>query len=151
MMVLWEEKEILVKNMGEKLFLDSGTLTPLLKTLEKKQTDMRKLLGEYGKVLPIIGMDEPFYYRNKVHHVFSYAKGKVYAGFYEEKSHRVVDVSECLIEDRKPQEIISSIKKLVPSFKWKIYNEDTGYGMLRHVMVRRGFTSGEIMVVLVCA
>lgn len=124
---------------------------PYEETLKKKQSYMQKLLGEYGKVLPIIGMEKPLYYRNKVHHVFSYSKGNVYAGFYEAKSHRVVDVGECLIEDKKSQEIIATIKRLVPSFKWKIYNEDTGYGMLRHVLVRRGFTTGEIMVVLVCA
>ena len=58
-------------------------------------------------------------------------------------------VEECLIEDKKSQEIIRTIRELLPSFKIKTYNEDTGYGLLRHVLVRRGFETGEIMVVLV--
>jgi 23S rRNA (uracil1939-C5)-methyltransferase len=58
-------------------------------------------------------------------------------------------VEECLIEDKKSQEIILTIKKLLKSFKIKTYDEDTGFGLLRHVMVRRGFKTGEIMVVLV--
>ena len=58
-------------------------------------------------------------------------------------------VENCLIEDRKSQEIIHTIKNLLKSFKIKTYDEDTGYGLLRHVMVRRGFKSGEIMVILV--
>ncbi|MCF0132164.1 MAG: 23S rRNA (uracil(1939)-C(5))-methyltransferase RlmD [Pseudobutyrivibrio sp.] len=119
------------------------------KTLELKQQEMVKLLGEFGKVQPVIGMDAPLYYRNKVHHVFGYRKGQVLAGFYREGTHDIVDVGECLIEDKKSQEIIATIKKLVPSFKIKTYNEDTGYGLLRHVLVRRAFSTGEIMVVLV--
>ena len=61
----------------------------------------------------------------------------------------MIAVEECLIEDKKSQEIIRTIRELLPSFKIKTYNEDTGYGLLRHVLVRRGFETGEIMVVLV--
>ena len=60
-------------------------------------------------------------------------------------------MEHCLIEDKKSQEIIATIRKLLPSFKIKTYDEDSGYGLLRHVMVRRGFSSGEIMVILVLA
>ncbi|MFQ9345278.1 MAG: hypothetical protein ACLR2O_06515 [Coprococcus sp.] len=48
-------------------------------------------------------------------------------------------MEECLIEDKKSQEIIRTIRELLPSFKIKTYNEDTGYGLLRHVLIRRGF------------
>ena len=61
----------------------------------------------------------------------------------------MIAVEECLIEDKKSQEIIRTIRELLPSFKIKTYNEDTGYGLLRHVLIRRGFETGEIMVVLV--
>ena len=108
------------------------------------------MLGGYGKVEPIIGMKNPYYYRNKVHAVFDRdRRGNVISGTYEAKSHRVVPVENCLIEDQKSQEIIHTIKNLLKSFKIKTYDEDTGYGLLRHVMVRRGFKSGEIMVILV--
>lgn len=120
------------------------------KQLQKKQRQEESLLGSFGKVEPIIGMKNPYYYRNKVHAVFDRdRRGNVISGTYEAKSHRVVAVENCLIEDQKSQEIIHTIKNLLKSFKIKTYDEDTGYGLLRHVMVRRGFKSGEIMVILV--
>ena len=124
--------------------------TPYDKQLKMKQDKLEKLLGEYGKVEAVIGMNDPYYYRNKVHHVFDYDKrlGTI-SGVYQEKTHHVVNVEDCLIEDKKSQEIIGTIRELCRSFKIKTYDEDTGYGLLRHVLVRRGFTSGEIMVVLV--
>jgi len=120
------------------------------KQLEEKQKRIEKLLGEFAKVEPIIGMGNPYHYRNKVHHVFAYDRKKgIISGCYEERTHRVVDIPNCLIEDEKSQEIIASVKELCKSFKIRTYDEDTGFGSLRHVLVRRGFSSGEIMVVLV--
>ncbi|MDO4939552.1 MAG: 23S rRNA (uracil(1939)-C(5))-methyltransferase RlmD, partial [Lachnospiraceae bacterium] len=118
--------------------------------LKMKQDNLERLLGGFGNIDTIIGMDNPYYYRNKVHHVFDYDKklGTI-SGVYQEKSHRVVNVDDCLIEDKKSQEIIATIRRLCKSFKIKTYDEDTGYGLLRHVLIRRGFSSGEIMVVLV--
>lgn len=123
---------------------------PYKKQLEKKQQYLEKLLKNYGKILPIIGMENPYYYRNKVHAAFDRdRKGNVIAGIYEANSHHVVPVEKCLIEDEKSQEIIRTIRDLAKSFRIKIYDEDTGYGLLRHVLVRRGFQSGQILVVLV--
>jgi 23S rRNA (uracil1939-C5)-methyltransferase len=73
----------------------------------------------------------------------------VISGIYEEGSHKIVPVDSCLIENQKADEIIVSIRKLLPSFKIRPYNEDTGYGLLRHVLIRTGHVSGQIMVVLV--
>ena len=118
--------------------------------LKIKQTKVQTLLKDFGKVRPILGMEDPYHYRNKVHAVFHRdRKGNVICGTYEAGTHRVVPVEDCLIEDEKSQEIIRSIRDLLKSFKIKTYNEDTGYGLLRHVLVRRGFSSGEILVVLV--
>lgn len=117
-----------------------------------KQKNMNKLLKKYGNVKPIIGMDNPFYYRNKVHAVFGRdKKGNIICGTYEAGTHRVVPVEECMIEDKISQEIIRAIRDMLKSFRIKTYDEDTGYGLLRHVLVRRGFSTDEIMVVLVVA
>ena len=117
-----------------------------------KQKKMNKLLKKFANVKPIIGMENPFYYRNKVHAVFDRdRKGNIICGTYEAKTHKVVPVEECLIEDKISQEIIRTIRDMLKSFKIKTYDEDTGYGLLRHVLVRRGFSTGEIMVVLVAA
>lgn len=118
--------------------------------LKKKQKLEEHLLGKYCKVSPIIGMEHPFYYRNKVHSVFGRdRRGNVISGMYEANTHHVIPVEHCLIEDEKCQEIIRTIRQMLKSFKIKTYDEDTGYGLLRHVLVRRGFQTGEIMAILV--
>ena len=123
---------------------------PYEKQLKKKQQNLQGLLGEFGKLEPIIGMENPDHYRNKVHAVFGLdQKHRPIAGVYEEKTHRVVDVESCFLENEKSTAIIRTIKSLLRSFKIKTYDEDTGYGLLRHVLVRTGFQTGQIMVVLV--
>ena len=118
--------------------------------LKKKQQYMTKLLGKYGRVEPIIGMEHPKNYRNKVHAVFHRdRKGNIICGTYQEGTHRVLPVDFCEIEDEKSQEIIRTIRDLAKSFKYPIYDEDRGTGLLRHVLVRRGVATGQIMVVLV--
>jgi 23S rRNA (uracil1939-C5)-methyltransferase len=118
--------------------------------LEEKQKKVESLLKKYCNVESIIGMEKPYHYRNKVHAVFDHdKKGNPISGVYEVGSHRVVSVENCLIEDQKADAIIASIRGLLKSFKIKTYDEDTDYGLLRHVLIRKGFVSGEIMVVLV--
>lgn len=120
------------------------------KQLKEKQKQVEKLLGKFGKVQPIVGMKEPYHYRNKVHAVFDRERnGAIISGIYQAESHKVVRVDSCEIEDQKADEIIVSIRNLLKSFKIKTYDEDTGYGLLRHVLIRVGKHSGEIMVVLV--
>ena len=125
---------------------------PYTEQIKIKQKNMNKLLKKYGNMKPIIGMENPFYYRNKVHAVFDRdKKGNIICGTYEAGTHRVVPVEECMIEDKTSQEIIRAIRDMLKSFRIKTYDEDTGYGLLRHVLVRRGFSTDEIMVVLVVA
>ena len=123
---------------------------PYEEQLKKKQKMEEKLLGKFCKVSPIIGMENPYHYRNKVHSAFGRdRKGNIISGTYEASTHHIIPVEDCLIEDEKCQEIIRTIRGMLKSFKIKTYDEDTGYGLLRHVMVRRGFQTGEIMVILV--
>lgn len=125
---------------------------PYDKQLKTKQKMMQELLGGFGRVEPITGMEDPLHYRAKVHYAFDRdRRGNIIAGCYEADSHKVVDLTltGCLIEDEKCQEIMATVKKLMYSFKIKTYDEDTGYGLLRHCLIRRGVNTGEIMVVLV--
>ncbi len=125
---------------------------PYEKQLEKKQRQVEELLkGSCKVVCPIQGMEDPFHYRNKVHGAFGYRKGEVISGIYKEGTHELVAVEQCLLEDKKADEIIGTIRGMLKSFKIKTYDEDTGYGFLRHVLVKRGFATGQIMVVLVTA
>ena len=78
-------------------------------------------------------------------------QGQIVSGVYQSALHRIVPVSDCLIEDKVADQIIVTIRKLLKSFKIRPYDEDTGRGTLRHVLVRRGWRSGEILVVLVTA
>lgn len=122
------------------------------KQLEKKQKQMEELLGKHAKVQPIVGMEQPMHYRNKVHAVFHFDKKKgAVSGIYEEGTHRVVPVDSCFLENERADEIIVAIRDMLQSFKIRIYDEDTGYGLLRHVMVRTAHKTGQIMVILVCA
>ena len=122
------------------------------KQLDFKQKQVEELLKGLCPVKPIIGMKDPFHYRNKVHAVFDRdKKGNIISGIYEENTHHVVPVEKCLIEDQKADEIIGTIRGLLKSFKIRTYDEDTGFGLLRHVLIRKGFSTGEIMVVLVTA
>lgn len=123
---------------------------PYEKQLSEKQKAVRQLMQPFCKTAEITGMQDPYHYRNKVHAVFARKKdGTIISGVYEEGTHRVVPVEACQIEDEKADAIINDIRGLLKSFYRKTYNEDTGYGLLRHVLIRRGFTTGEIMVVLV--
>jgi len=118
--------------------------------LAAKSTRFRKLMEPYCKPEHIIAMEDPTHYRNKVHAVFGEDdRHRIISGIYEEKSHRIVPVDSCLIENQKADEIIVSVRGLLKSFKIRPYDEDTGYGLLRHVLVRTGHVTGQIMVVLV--
>lgn len=117
--------------------------------LSFKQVRCIRELGQFCHVEEIIGMEKPLHYRNKVQAAFRNVGGKVISGVYQSASHKVVPVDKCFLEDEQADEIIVYIRNLLPSFRLGAYNEDTGRGFLRHVLVRRGFSSGQIMVVLV--
>lgn len=120
------------------------------KQLSFKQAKVIKLLGKYCRVSEIIGMDEPFHYRNKVQAAFGVTRsGQIISGVYQSGTHKIVKTDSCLIEDKTADEIIVFIRSLIKSFKLSVYNENTGRGFLRHILVKRAFGTGEIMVVLV--
>jgi len=119
--------------------------------LHQKQQIVQKFIGSYCRnIEPIIGMTNPYNYRNKVHAVFrSDRSGNIISGVYEPHSHKVVPVNNCLIENQKADEIIGTIRSLLKSFRIKTYDEDNKTGLFRHVLIRTGHRTKEIMVVLV--
>ena len=124
--------------------------TPYKKQLAIKKKRVEELVGKYGKVEDFIEMEEPWHYRCKVHAVFTHdRKGNPVSGIYKEGSHVVVPIDECFLENRKADDIIKTIRGMLKSFKIKTYDEDNGYGLFRHVLIRVGHNTGEIMVVLV--
>ena len=118
--------------------------------LQWKQQRVAELLDGICEVRPILGMDDPFHYRNKVHAVLAVDKaGRPISGVYAMGTHRVVPVRHCLIEDRRADRIIQTIVAMLPAYKLRIYNEYTHRGFLRHILIRTGHVTGQIMVVLV--
>lgn len=118
--------------------------------LKFKQAKVVKLLGSFHRVNSIIGMEHPFHYRNKVQAAFGRTRsGEIISGVYQSSTHNIVKTDSCLIEDKKADEIIVTIRKMVKDFKLTVYDERKGNGFLRHVLVKRGFATNEIMVVLV--
>ncbi len=118
--------------------------------LKFKQAKIVRLLGSFHRVNAIIGMQNPFHYRNKVQAAFGRTRsGEIISGVYQSSTHNIVKTDSCLIEDEKADEIIVTIRKMVKEFKLTVYDERKGNGFLRHVLVKTGFATGEIMVVLV--
>ena len=118
--------------------------------LEWKNRLCIKLLGQFAHVEPIIGMESPYHYRNKVQAAFGTTRaGRIISGIYQSSTHNIVAVDSCMTEDKAADKIITDIRKLLADFKMTAYNEVTGRGFLRHVLVKRGFATNEIMVVLV--
>lgn len=125
---------------------------PYPEQLLHKQREAVRLLGQFGPVEDIIGMAQPLHYRNKVHAAFGLdARRKPVCGIYQPGSHAIVPVERCLIEDEMADEIILTIRSMLPNFKIPVFDERSGSGWLRHVLVKRGFATGQVMVVLVAA
>ncbi len=117
--------------------------------LSFKQVKAIKSLGKFCHVDEIIGMENPVHYRNKVQAAFGWRGGRIISGVYQSSTHNIIPVDECLLEDKIADSIIVTIRKMLPKYKLTSYNEDTGRGFLRHVLVKRSFHTGQTMVVLV--
>lgn len=100
--------------------------------------------------LPCIGMEYPYFYRNKIQMPFAKdKKGNLYCGFYKESTHLIIPVDTCYIEDERAKKVLDAIKKLGKSFKIEPYLEDKGQGFLRHVLIRTSKKKDQVMVVLI--
>ncbi len=130
----------------------SMSAIPYAEQLAQKQKNMEHLFKGLAVPEPICGAENPYHYRNKVHGVLTRDKsGDIYTGVYEAGSHRVVRVPECLIENSVADRIMADVAALIKSFKYTIYNEKSGYGLLKHILVRVAEETGEYLLILVAA
>ncbi len=103
-----------------------------------------------GIMEPIMGMEEPWRYRNKAQYPIGVGKdGNPVAGFYAGRTHSIIPVSDCMIGVTENEEILDAILSHIKSFHVSAYDEMSGHGLVRHVLIRKGFVSGQIMVCLV--
>ncbi|WP_308723321.1 23S rRNA (uracil(1939)-C(5))-methyltransferase RlmD [Paenibacillus polysaccharolyticus] len=105
--------------------------------------------GHAIRVLPTMGMDEPWRYRNKAQVPIGVTEGGLVGGFYAKGSHRIIDMETCLIQHEHNDEVVAKVKEIGSHLGISAYNEETGRGLLRHVVVKKAFRTGEMMLVLV--
>lgn len=123
-------------------------------TIEVKKTSvrntLRKALGREIKIDEIIKMDNPLYYRNKLQYPVGMDKdGNIKLGVYAERSHNIIETKECKIQDKLSQNIVNDIYEWIIENKIEVYNEENQTGSIRHIIIRIGKKTGEVMVTLV--
>ncbi|BDR85011.1 23S rRNA (uracil(1939)-C(5))-methyltransferase RlmD [Clostridium tetani] len=116
---------------------------------QKVKDALLRLGGIDVEVEEVLGMENPYRYRNKVQLPIGKEKGKVNIGFYAPRSHNIIDLKSCFIQDEKADKIIKILKEWIEKFNVSIYDEKEHKGNLRHIMVRTAFRTGQIMIVLV--
>ena len=125
---------------------------PYEEQLRKKQKKIKRLLGNFGKPQSIIGMENPWHYRNKAISTFTYVKGKqVQSGIYAQGTHWVIPVETCLLHQPVLDEAIEAVRKAVREFKYPVYDEDKKTGLVRHILVRHSLSEDQVLAVLVTA
>ena len=102
------------------------------------------------RMQPIVGMEEPFHYRNKAQYPIGTDRdGNVITGFYAGRTHTIIANTDCALGASENQQILETILSYMRKNKVTAYDEVTGKGLVRHVLIRKGFTSGQLMVCLV--
>ncbi len=110
---------------------------------------LKRLGGIDVPVLPTIGMTEPWQYRNKAQYPVGEAGGKLKMGFYQQRSHALVDVRHCLIQHPAADRAVAVARELITELGIPVYNEKEHRGVLRHLITRTSFSRGEVLLVLV--
>jgi 23S rRNA (uracil1939-C5)-methyltransferase len=122
--------------------------------LKYKENQVRQVLTRIGKledviVHPILGMDNPWHYRNKAQVPVGEKDGKLIAGFFKPRSHEIVDTDESLIQLPEINEAVQTVKEICNDLKIPAYQEEMHKGALRHIMARYGQQTGELMIVII--
>lgn len=122
-----------------------------------KEKKVQNNLERIGRIMPneyemctIIGMEEPYHYRNKAQFpVGADKEGNIVTGFYAGRTHSIIPCDDCAIGDDVNREILAIIKKHMKKHSIKPYDEEKHTGLVRHILIRRGFSTGEVMVCLI--
>ncbi|MCR2823453.1 23S rRNA (uracil(1939)-C(5))-methyltransferase RlmD [Lederbergia panacisoli] len=119
-----------------------------------KEKQVRDVLERIGKlenvtVHPVLGMEEPWRYRNKSQVPIGEHEGGLIGGFYQRRTHDIIDMEKCLIQMEENDVILQKVKEICSLYGVKAYNEQNHKGTLRHVMARTGKATGEMMIVLI--
>lgn len=120
--------------------------------IELKSDYLKELFSKFTdiQIYPFIGMHNPFNYRNKCQMTYKLSKTKkVVCGFYEEKSHKIVPVTDCKIQATAATKIINAFNEVLTKNKIEPYDEKTNRGVVKHIVLRYGFTSKEVMLCIV--
>ena len=126
--------------------------TPYPEQLRQKQARVEALLGEFGPVSPILGMEHPWHYRNKAISTFCTGPGRrLDSGIYAAGTHRVVPVASCLLHHPALDEAVEAVRRAARLCRYEPYQEDRGTGLVRHVLVRHSRATGRVLVALVTA
>jgi 23S rRNA (uracil1939-C5)-methyltransferase len=122
-----------------------------LKAKEKNVRDVMQRIGKLHdvKIHEVLGMEEPWRYRNKAQVPVGEKDGRFVAGFYQKRSHEIIDMDKCIIQYEKNDEVIQHVKDICQNLGIRPYDEKKHKGTLRHIMTRTAYTTGEVMVVLV--
>lgn len=122
--------------------------------LNFKTERVKNVISRIGKLEDVIihntlGMETPYNYRNKVQLPVGATGEEILVGFYAPRSHDIINMDKCYIQDEVGDQVIALTKQWMKKFKISPYDEKSHSGIVRHIMVRKGFKTGEIMVVLV--
>lgn len=122
--------------------------------LKHKRQWVIDALERIGKLTDIdvhttLPMQEPWRYRNKAQFPVGLTDGRIVAGCYRQRSHEVVDIDDCSIQHPLSARVLQEVKELAPAYGLSIYDEESGRGLLRHVLVKVGFFTNEVLAVLV--
>jgi 23S rRNA (uracil1939-C5)-methyltransferase len=122
--------------------------------LKAKHKHVKEVLARIGKiedvtVHPVLGMSNPWRYRNKAQVPVGEREGGLVAGFYQQRSHEIINMDACLIQQEMNDVVVQTVKKICDKYGVKAYNEETHKGVLRHIMARYGLVTKEVMVVLI--
>lgn len=121
-----------------------------LKIKEKRVRENLQRIGKINTIVhPTIGMHNPYEYRNKAQFPVGVIDGKAIMGFYKRGSHDIVQTDNCNIQSPINTEVIESVRKYIDDNRISVYNEKTRKGLIRHVVTKIGFTTGEVMVVVI--
>lgn len=122
---------------------------PYEEQLRKKQKRVESLLARFGAVQPILGMEDPWHYRNKAISTFSATGRQLISGIYRQGTHQVIPVKNCLLHHPALDQAIEAVRQAARACHYEPFHEDRRTGLLRHVLVRHSLATDQVLVALV--